>query len=222
VTSPAELRSADLVILPGSKSTIADLVWLRNHGLADAIALAPQRGTPVIGLCGGYQMLGTRLEDPDRIESAVATAAGLGLLPVVTTFAGAKRTVSVRGRIIANTGPLAGARGREITGYEIHIGRTRRANGEAPIAITERGGVPCNETDGAHGTDGMVIGTYLHGIFANSPLRAALLGWLASRKGRAPDARWGSSESAAARYDRLADAVAAAIDVKAVAALAGL
>jgi len=222
VTSPAELSSADLVILPGSKSTIADLGWLRDQGLAEAIAVAPQRGTPVIGLCGGYQMLGTRLEDPHGIESTVAIARGLGLLPVVTTFAGAKRTVRVRGRIIADRGPFAGARGREIAGYEIHVGLTRGTSREAPIVVTERGGVPCSESDGALGAGGMVTGTYVHGLFANSMLRAALLGWLASRKGRAPDARWGSGESATARYDRLADAVAAAIDVKAIAALAGL
>jgi len=128
----------------------------------------------------------------------------------------------VRGRVIADVGPLATARGQTIDGYEIHTGRTRVEGADAPFSIVERGGVACSDRDGALGSGGAVMGTYLHGLFANDGLRRALLGWLATRKGDASDPRWGHGESTTARYDRLADAVAAAVDLKAISALVGL
>ncbi len=220
--APSDLAGADLLIVPGSKSTMADLSWLRERGLAATLVAAARAGTPLIGVCGGYQMLGHALEDPDGVESSVSAAPGLGLLPAVTTFTRTKRTVRVRGRVIATDGALGAAHGQEIEGYEIHMGRTRVDGGRAPFRIVDRGGVVCDESEGALAFDGAVIGTYLHGIFANDRLRRALLGWLAARKGVEPDLRWGGSESATARYDRLADAVAAAVDLKAIAALVGL
>ncbi len=220
--APSDLAGADLLIVPGSKSTMADLRWLRERGLAAALVAAAWTGTPLIGVCGGYQMLGQALNDPDGVESSVTAAAGLGLLPVVTTFAGTKRTIGVRGRVTADVGPFGAARGQPIDGYEIHMGRTRVDGGRAPFRIVDRGGVVCDDSDGALAFDGAVIGTYLHGIFANDGLRRALLGWLAARKGVASDPRWGCGESATKRYDRLADAVAAAVDLKAIAGLVGL
>ncbi|OLD96523.1 MAG: cobyric acid synthase CobQ [Candidatus Rokubacteria bacterium 13_1_20CM_4_68_9] len=221
-TSPSHLVGADLLIVPGSKSTIADLAWLRESRLADALIAAARAGTPLIGLCGGYQMLGRALEDPDGVESSVTTAAGLGLLPVVTTFGATKRTVRVHARVIAEVGPLAAVRGQTIEGYEIHMGTTRVEGAGAPFSILDRGGAPCGDPDGALAFDGVVIGTYLHGLFANDGLRRALLDWLATRTGVAADPRWGQRESATARYDRLADAVAAAVDLKTISALIGL
>jgi len=221
-TSPSHLVGADLLIVPGSKSTIADLAWLRENRLADALIAAARAGTPLIGLCGGYQMLGRALEDPDGVESSVTTAAGLGLLPVVTTFGATKRTVRVHARVIAEVGPLAAVRGQTIEGYEIHMGTTRVEGAGAPFSILDRGGAPCGDPDGALAFDGVVIGTYLHGLFANDGLRRALLDWLATRTGVAADPRWGQRESATARYDRLADAVAAAVDLKTISALIGL
>src|SRR5437899_1749417 len=211
-TSPSHLVGADLLIVPGSKSTIADLAWLRETRLADPLIAAARAGTPLIGLCGGYQMLGRALEDPDGVEASVRTAAGVGLLPVVTTFAATKRTVRVHARVIAEVGPLAAVRGQTIEGYEIHMGTTRVEGAGAPFSILDRGGAPCGDPDGALAFDGVVIGTYLHGLFANDGLRRALLDWLATRTGVAADPRWGQRESATARYDRLADAVAAAVD----------
>src|SRR5947199_169442 len=114
VTRPEAVDAADVVVLPGSKTTVADLAWLRERGLAAAIARAAADGRVVIGLCGGYQMLGERLDDPDRVESAAPRVSGLGLLPVVTTFAREKTTVRARGRVLAG-GPfraVAGARAR--------------------------------------------------------------------------------------------------------------
>ena len=106
VSSPGELAGAAAIVLPGSKSTIADLAWLRRRGLADAVKAAAAAGTPVVGICGGYQMLGRRILDPGRVESASAAVDGLGLLDVETTFAAAKRTVRAEGELL---GVAAGA-----------------------------------------------------------------------------------------------------------------
>ena len=124
--SPPSSPAAAPWSLPGTKSTVADLAWLRAAGLADAMAAAAAAGTPVIGLCGGYQMLGRRILDPEHVESAAAEVPGLGLLDVETTFAGEKRTVRVQGELAARggaPGPL-GPAGAPLRGYEIHMGRS--------------------------------------------------------------------------------------------------
>ena len=220
--SAADLAAADLIVLPGSKGTIADLDWLRATGLADAIVAAARRKVAVLGICGGYQMLGRTLHDPDRVESPVATAPGLGLLPVVTTFAPTKTTVRVRARAGAALGPFGGIAGADLSAYEIHMGASEVGEALRPFVVAERSGRPADDREGAMSGDGTVLGTYLHGLFANDALRRALLLYLARRKGASPDARWGAPQSPAARYDRLADAVAAAVDVAAVAKLAHL
>jgi adenosylcobyric acid synthase len=158
-------------------------------------------------------MLGERLDDPDHVESSVASVTGLGLLPVVTTFARDKTTRRVRGHVLPG-GPLDGAAGAPVDGYEIHCGRTM-AHGGAPVfAITEPAG---NTVDGTRA--GSVVGTYLHGCFASGALRRALLNAAAARRGIAADPRWGADRFAD-RYDRLADRVAAALDVEALGRLA--
>jgi adenosylcobyric acid synthase len=155
------------------------------------------------------------------VESGAASAAGLGLLPVVTTFSPAKTTVRVRARVAAGAGPFAGAAGGEVRAYEIHAGRTRVAPGARWLFdVVERAGAPAGDTDGVLSASGAVAGSYLHGLFANDALRGALLRHLAARAGRAPDPRWGAPR--ADRYDRLADAVGGALDLAAVAKLAGL
>jgi adenosylcobyric acid synthase len=221
VRTAAELAGADLVILPGTKTTVADLTWLHASGLGAAVRQVAMAGGPVLGVCGGFQMLGERVDDPDGLEGVPGTVEGLGLLPVTTTFAGAKRTVRVRARVAAARGVLAAAAGREVAAYEIHVGRTRSA-GDAAFAVTVRGGERLNEADGAVSADGAVTGTYLHGLFADDALRGAVLRAVAERAGRAPDPRWGQARGASARYDRLADIVADAVDVAAVATLVGL
>jgi adenosylcobyric acid synthase len=222
IGGPAGLPGADLVLLPGSKSTVADLTWLRSRGLDRALREAVGEGTPLIGVCGGYQMLGRALHDPDGVESAVPSAAGLGLLPVVTWFAGRKRTARVRARVSAGAGCLGGAAGAEVQGYEIHVGRTAVGSARPPFVVVERHGRRVEDPDGAVSADGRVLGTYLHGIFADPALRRALLEWLATRRGVPPDPRWGQIGAASARYDRLADQVGAALDIEAVAELVGL
>ncbi|MBI3450525.1 MAG: cobyric acid synthase [Acidobacteria bacterium] len=222
VRSPEALDGADLIVLPGSKNTAADVMWLRQTGLADAIVAAATGGRPVIGICGGYQMLGTAVHDPDHLESSATMTPGLGLLPVVTTFAGEKMTLRVRGRVTEGPGPFAGSARAEIDAYEIHMGRTEVASTRRPFEILARGGRAVHEDDGATNEAGNIVGTYLHGLFSNDSLRRALLVHLAVRRGQQPDPRWGATATMAERYDRLADIVGAACDLAVIAKLVGL
>jgi len=223
VTTPVGLAGADLIVLPGSKSTMADLAWLRERGVAEAVIATARRGGAVLGVCGGYQMLGRALHDPEGVESAIGSTAGLGLLPVETTFAPGKTTVRVRARAVAEAGPFAGARGMKSDAYEIHAGVTRVvAPGMArPFAIFARGGAPADDLDGAGDAAGTVTGTYLHGIFASGAVRRSLLAWLAARAGRPAHPGWGEAGGCRRRWDRLAAVVAASVDVKTISRLVG-
>jgi adenosylcobyric acid synthase len=222
VRTPAELGAADAIVLPGSKSTIAALQWLRDSGLASAISAAAGEGRPVLGVCGGYQMLGTAIRDPAHVESRVETTVGLGLLPVVTTFEAMKTTVRVHAEVTVTAGPFARLAGSEVAAYEIHAGRTDGAGMTGPFVVVSRRGVAVRELDGATNAAGTVVGTYLHGLFANDSLRRAFLVYLATRKGERPDDRWGAGETAIDRYDRLADIVNGAVDLRAISKLVGL
>lgn len=219
VRTPAGLAGADLVVLPGSKSTMADLAWLRATGLAAALVSAVTGGTPAIGVCGGYQMLGHTLEDRAGVDGSPGVVAGLGILPAATTFAAAKRTVRVRAGVTAASPLLAPIAGHVVDAYEIHMGHTVTDGSPAPFVVVGPDG---EGVDGVVGAAGLVLGTYLHGLFADDGLRRALLGALARRRGVAPDSRWGSPQPATERYDRLAGAVTAALDVAAIARLVGL
>ena len=221
VTTPAALADVDLIVLPGSKSTLADLAWMRERGLAQAVEVAAAHGRAVLGVCGGYQMLGRALHDPEGVESAIATAPGLGLLPVQTTFSATKTTVRVRARARGVTGPFAVA--GECEAYEIHAGVTRLLVPTAarPFAILARGGVPTDDLDGATVADGAVTGTYLHGLFASGAMRKSLLTWLAARAERPAHDGWGEAGARPRRWDRLADIVAASVDLAAIGKLVG-
>ena len=200
-----ELGAPDLVILPGTKNTMEDLLWLRQNGLEAAVRKLAQAQTPVLGVCGGYQMLGQTLDDPAGTESGKPLSlAGLGLLPTRTTFDAQKRRTQVRA--VALGAPFAGAR---MTGYEIHNGRTT-VNGEpfCRLADGTPEGCVCKN----------VFGTYLHGLFDTGELTEKLAAWLLACKGlSAADVR---AESHAAykerQYDLLADAVRTAVDIAAV------
>ena len=196
-----DLQSADLVILPGTKTTIADLVFLRARGLAIGILELARAGTPVLGICGGYQMLGAKIYDPLRAESNKVEVNGLGLLPVVTTFAADKQTVRAQGNIAVDRGLFAQARGRQVTGYEIHMGQTH-VQAEPLIHVTARGETAVDDSDGATDASGWIAGTYFHGLFDNDGLRDALLTNLAARKHltRAANTRFDRD----AMYDHLA------------------
>jgi adenosylcobyric acid synthase len=185
---------AALVLLPGSKATLADLAALRVQGWDIDIHAHARRGGHVLGLCGGYQMLGRRIRDPEGLEGPVGDAPGLGLLDVDTVLAPTKVLREVRGHDAAT--------GADLRGYEMHMGRTTGADTRRPFAVLD--GVP----DGARSTDGRVTGTYLHGVFATDAFRRAFL----ARFGAASDLAFDAAVDAT--LDRLADHLAASIDLR--------
>jgi adenosylcobyric acid synthase len=151
----------DLVIIPGSKSTRGDLAYLRAQGWDVDLQAHVRRGGYVLGICGGYQMLGQVVRDPMGVEGAAGEDEGLGLLDVTTEMTGDKRLTQVRATHAAS--------GIELDGYEIHIGRTDGADRARPFAILD--GAP----EGAISADGRIIGSYLHGMFTDNAFRAAFL-----------------------------------------------
>ncbi|HXV97303.1 MAG TPA: cobyric acid synthase CobQ, partial [Anaerolineae bacterium] len=178
-----DLGQPAAVILPGSKMTLADLAWLRQTGLAERIVSLAKIRTPVVGICGGYQMLGQSLFDPQGVEAEAGThAPGLGLLAVETIFAGDKRTVQVQATLQAGIGPFADLHGAPIHGYEIHMGRSQPLDPAAPT-LCRVGPRSDGHADGALTAAGRIWGTYLHGLFDNDALRHAWLrslGWQGS------------------------------------------
>lgn len=204
VSQPLDLRGADLVVIPGTKTTLEDLRWLKAQGFPGAIGEALSHGAMVWGICGGYQMLGVSVEDPLGVEGG-GSEQGLGLLPVRTIFEGQK--VASPAKAMVNGGFfLERLRGMEVHGYEIHMGRsTLLSQGEgAPVGIfTLEGGRP----DGAFGMGGRVFGSYLHGLGDDPLFRRALLDHLRSMRGLGP--LGGEALSGRVmrerRYDALAD-----------------
>ncbi len=166
VASAAEWKNPDIIIIPGTKNTIDDLEWLEQTGLAALIQESARRGAYVAGICGGYQMLGQTLHDPDKVESDREESRGLGLLAIHTAFQEGKRTIRVAGK--ASGADFA--KNEAVSGYEIHLGRTEREEGALPLLTLEDG-----HTDGTISHDAKVWGTYLHGIFHN---RSFTRGWL--------------------------------------------
>ena len=186
VDSPADLGRPDLVILPGSKTTISDLAWMEDRGLTKGIRDLHREGAAIIGICGGYQMLGAKLYDPERVESSRTEMDGLGLLPMTTVFAGTKETHRIKGRVTGDRGLLAGVKGAPIVGYEIHMGRTTGEGVGIPFSIDDRADAPIttgSAFDGALDSSGRVLGTYIHGLFHNTGLRRGVLQELAHCKG---------------------------------------
>jgi adenosylcobyric acid synthase len=179
--APSQIESMDLLVLPGSKSTTSDLRFLREQGFFDAIGKFPG---PVVGICGGYQMLGNRVLDPHRVEGDLSEAAGLGLLDVETTMLKEKETHQVEAHLTVAALGLAPGCPASISGYEIHMGQTEPGPGALSFAtIAERSGNPTDVADGAVSKDGRVFGTYLHGIFDNAQFRTAYLNRLRRAKG---------------------------------------
>jgi adenosylcobyric acid synthase len=231
------LGHPDLVIVPGTKATMADLAWARERGLDVAVRARRAAGTPVLGVCGGYQMLGARVTDPDGAEGPAGEVPGLDLLPVATTFAADKITERVRARPAAPFAlwPAHDAASSPHTGdeplmdaYEIHMGRTEplpgATLGAAPFTVTSSDGRVT--ADGAASADGLVVGTYLHGLFENATFRRRVLAALAARKGVALPAatadaadRVGTVETA---FDDLARAVREQLDLTAIVSMTGL
>lgn len=222
VERPADARGADLLVLPGTKSTLPDLAWLRASGFAEEVLARAGRGEPVLGVCGGCQMLGTRLEDPDGVESEVTGGDGLGLLPLVTRFGPGKLTARCRARG-AGAGFLAPGGGGFVGGYEIHAGTVERTDGGPPaFEIHERNGVACRAADGAASADGAVVGTLIHGLLEEDAVRGALLGHLRARRSLPPVAVTPRGAVRDAAYDRLARTLRDGLDWERLCRIAGL
>jgi adenosylcobyric acid synthase len=181
IDTPRMVETMDLLILPGTKSTMADLRFLREKGLFDAIG---QFEGPIVGICGGYQMLGNLVLDPHRVEGDLTEAAGLGLLDVETTMFEEKETHQVEAHLLPAAIELMPGCEAAISGYEIHMGQTVLGAGARPFAaIAERSLRAAGIDDGAVSKDGRVFGTYLHGIFDNHGFRTAFLNRLRRGKG---------------------------------------
>jgi adenosylcobyric acid synthase len=221
VDAADQLGNPHCLILPGTKSTLSDLAWLRQTGLAEAIKDQAALGTQVVGICGGYQVLGQQLLNPYRIESGVTEMAGLGLLPVTTVFAGQKETHQVRASLVDDR-HCPGMRGQHVEGYEIHMGQT--SGGKAWLQLARGEGTPLVH-DGAVNADGRVWGCYLHGLFANDEFRRH---WLSSlyRRSATSDppleyqengaSLFSYSQQVEASLNRLAEEVEAALDMAAL------
>lgn len=208
VHSLTELGQPRAIILPGAKSTLADLEWLRQTGLAEAVSAFARSGGAVIGICGGYQMLGARIEDPQHVESPLDTLPGLNLLPVVTLFQRDKATFLAKATIRGGKGWLTQLEGTRLDGYEIHMGATTTAS--AWLEINQRNDQAVHVPDGSISPDGKIWGCYLHGLFANDRFRRAWLESLGWRQGQTPLDQAASFQQS---LDALADAVEGALNM---------
>lgn len=210
VRSPGELGRPDLILLPGTKSTMDDLKWMRQNGLEALVLKHAARGGAVVGICGGYQMLGRVLSDPDGVESG-GTMAGMGLLPTETIFLGEKTRTRVDGAFQGGAGLFTALNGVPFHGYEIHMGETAYLEDAVPLSrltCLDR----AEKLDGA--ARGNVWGSYVHGIFDSGAFAQALVNALLSAKGLTPDAAavdWETYQEE--QYDKLAAGVRASLDM---------
>jgi adenosylcobyric acid synthase len=210
----AELGNPNLIILPGTKSTIADLKYLRNNGLDRAIIKLAKAGTPVIGICGGYQMLGKVIEDPNHVESSESSIPGLGLLDIETVFEPVKSTTQVKAIVNNNSGLLSGTEGIEITGYEIHMGQTIHKNCQPAFQVLETPQGKTDYIDGAVSNELLIFGSYIHGLFDNTRFTHILLNLLRQRLGLPSGTAISINKEV--QYDKLAELVRQNLDMNMV------
>lgn len=216
ISKPEELRRADLVILPGTKNTMGDLKWLRQTGLEAAIKRKAADGIPVIGICGGFQMLGETLSDPHKVEEG-GELCGMGLLPVETVFAQKKTRTRVSGKtglfgLWSGNPDTAGGEAR-FEGYEIHMGETRRLNGTAFSRIM------VNEAETEDGcVHGRIFGTYVHGVFDSEDMQRGVWEFLAAGKGISREmlektAEFSMPDYKERQYDKMAQVLRESLDM---------
>lgn len=207
VSRPFELEHPDLIILPGTKNTMDDLSWMRENGLEGMILRCHEGGTPIVGICGGFQMLGQYLEDPFGIERTGAMR-GMGLLNMKTVFEPEKTRTRIKGQVIEAGGIFSGLCGLNVSGYEIHMGVTKNTGGCVPVIMLEDGRI-----DGLANGDFSVMGTYLHGIFDEPSTLEGFLSQLLKAKGT----RGAAVDLTAYRqqqYDQLAQVVRQSLDME--------
>ena len=223
VQDASGLEDPDLILLPGSKNTTEDLLHLRECGLEDAIKAKVKQGTPLWGICGGYQMLGNKIKDPEHMESSHDEVTGMGFLPMVTTFTTEKLLTQVKavceGFSFGGSDEVFAA--ENLSGYEIHMGKTEFTAGVInPFAITWCSGGKATGADGAVSADGRVLGTYIHGIFDHDGFRRQLLNVLRRNRGwEAIAQQRNQHRDKENAYNRLADIVADSLDMEKLAAI---
>ena len=210
------IGTPDLIILPGSKNTLADLTYLKNSGLADEIKDLAEKGTPVIGICGGNQMLGTAIYDPHHMEGDIEESEGLGLVNSTTTMKNQKTTHQVTFDV-ENLHFLNGTfSGSELVGYEIHMGDTKPNDNTVKrcFTITKRSETPITVVDGFIDGRHQVMGTYIHGVFDNDEFRRFIINQLRLRKGlEETPVVFHYFEHKNKAYNRLADIVEEHLDM---------
>jgi len=216
ISEPAELNSADAVIIPGSKNTIEDLQWLWDRGIAEAVIDYAKRGGVVIGICGGYQMLGLKISDPYKVETDRGEVNGLGLLPVETVLEKEKITVQVEALSLINSA--------KVHGYEIHMGRTQCIQDINPaFKIVKRGSENIKQNDGAVSKDGSIWGAYIHGLFDSDEFRQAFLNNLRVKKGFAVSMQNNSfNELKEDAFNRLSSIIRDSVDIGLIYELGGI
>ena len=210
----SELKNPDMILLPGTKNTMEDLLWMRQNGLEAAVLKAAAAGKVIFGVCGGFQMLGDTLSDPLHVEAG-GTIKGMGLLPMDTVFAGEKTRTRAEGAFGKTEGVLAGIEGTRIEGYEIHMGETvRKEETEAFTFIDDQNRADSDKLDGAQ--KGNVYGTYVHGIFDKEEVAERIVEALAKNKGIAMEQIHGVDYQTfkETQYDILADALREHLDMK--------
>ncbi len=206
-----DLAGLHLVILPGTKNTISDLRYLKETGLAAHLLTFARQGGRVLGICGGYQMLGAEVRDPLGLEGEPRTEGGLGLLPVVTTLQGEKTTTQVRAKVLGLPG-----RDLEVAGYEIHLGETQtQGSGGPALLLTSRNSQAAGVPDGWVSPEGRIMGTYVHGLFDADAFRQAFVAdLLGSPPGGADDPpAWSYEAFQEEQFDRLAEALRRHLDL---------
>jgi adenosylcobyric acid synthase len=202
VTSAEELGQPDLILLPGSKNTIEDLVYMKERGLDLAVIHAYNKGSTVVGICGGYQILGESIKDPYQVETSLKEILGLSLLPIKTLLTKTKTTIRSEGEVM-----LAGE-SLPVSGYEIHMGRSISESTFLPFIKLS------NRSEGSKNENETVMGTYFHGIFHNDDFRSHFLNRIRKKKGLLPiDNRIQFQNLQQQEFDRLAEHVRKAVDI---------
>jgi adenosylcobyric acid synthase len=204
---PDEGRTADVLILPGSKNTIPDLRWIRESGWEPVIKAHAFGGRPLVGICGGFQMLGTEIRDPHHTESDIEAMPGLNLLNATTVMEQEKVTRQATARLLAPSAIADSQSDPLFSGYEIHLGETLLGEGTRPLFKLTRLGDEVGMDDGAISDDGMICGTYLHGLFDSGEGLAVLLAHWRKLRGKANDSTivFDPLAEREKRYDSLAD-----------------
>lgn len=216
ILDPEEFEEVDMVVIPGSKSTIRDLEYLKEKSVDQSILRAMKQGKYIMGICGGYQMMGTKVSDPYEVETDAGHINGLGLLNIETVMAKEKHTVQSEGKVITTPAGVD-ADSLNVKGYEIHMGETSLADDVKPFIELSDG-----ELDGAISENGKVFGSYLHGIFDHQSFRQGLLGKLRADKGISDTESKDYEALKEAAYNDLAQLARDHMDIKKLKEIAGL